>query len=91
MKHVAHALTPSDRMTRQPPAQLLAALAEVGVAPDDYALIQRAKELVDEVNSRLRERRSNMAYVVMFCAAPPQHPGSTSAAQAVSQTREQAG
>ena len=77
-------------MTRQPPEQLLAALAEVGVAPDDYALIQHAKELVDEVNARLRERRSNMAYVVMFCAAPPQHWGSVTASKDAPQTRGQA-
>ena len=59
-------------MTRQPPAPLLAALAEVGVAADDYALIQRAKDLVDEVNVRLRERGSNMVYFVMFCSTPNQ-------------------
>ena len=70
VEHAPDAHSASDRMNGQPPAQLLAALAEVGVAADDYALILRAKELVDEVNRRLRERRSNMVYVVTFCAAP---------------------
>ena len=52
-------------------AQLLAALAEVGVEPDDYALVEQAKALVDEVNARLRARGSVMVYSVAFCASRP--------------------
>ena len=76
-------------MTRRPPAQLLAALAEVGVSPDDYALIERAKELIDEVNARLRERKSNMTYCVMFCATPPRPWDHATATEAAPQTRWQ--
>jgi hypothetical protein len=61
-------------MTDQARTQLLAALADVGVEPDDYALIEDAKALVDEVNARLRARKSYMVYSVTFCAAPPPQP-----------------
>jgi hypothetical protein len=59
-------------MTREARALLLAALAEVGVEPDDYALIEQAKILVDAVNARLRARGSNMVYSVAFCARAPE-------------------
>ncbi len=55
-------------MTAEARASLLAALAEVGVEPDDFALIEQAKALVDGVNARLRARGSNMVYSVTFCA-----------------------
>jgi hypothetical protein len=51
--------------------QLLAALADVGVEPDDYAAIEQARALVDGVNERLRARGSRMVYTVTFCNAPP--------------------
>jgi hypothetical protein len=52
-------------------AGLLAALADVGVQPDDYALIEQARALVDEVNARLRTRGSRMIYTITFCNALP--------------------
>ena len=55
-------------------ARLLAALADVGVEPDDYELIEQAKALVDEVNRRLRSRHSEMLYSVTFCAVGPLRP-----------------
>lgn len=58
-------------MTGEARALLLAALAEVGVEPEDYALIEQAKILVDGVNARLRTRGSNMVYSVTFCARAP--------------------
>ena len=51
--------------------ELLAALADVGVQPDDYALIEQARALVDEVNARLRSRGSRMIYTITFCNAVP--------------------
>jgi len=51
--------------------ELLAALADVGVEPADYALIEQARALVDEVNARLRVRGSRMIYTVTFCNALP--------------------
>ncbi len=58
-------------MTGGPSATLLAALAEVGVEPDDYALIEQARTLVDAVNARIRARGSIMVYSVAFCARAP--------------------
>ena len=52
-------------------AHVLAALADAGVEPDDYALIEQAKSLVDAVNARLQARRSAVVYSVTFCVAPP--------------------
>jgi hypothetical protein len=52
-------------------AQVLAALADAGVDPDDYALIEQARILVDTVNARLRARSSAVVYSVTFCVAPP--------------------
>jgi phage-related protein len=49
--------------------ELLAALADVGVQPDDYELIEQARSLVDEVNARLRRRGSRMIYTIAFCNA----------------------
>jgi hypothetical protein len=51
--------------------ELLAALADVGVQPDDYALIEEARTLVDTVNRRLRRRGSRMIYTITFCNALP--------------------
>jgi phage-related protein len=51
--------------------ELLAALAGVGVQPDDYELIEQARSLVDEVNARLRRRGSRMIYTITFCNAVP--------------------
>jgi hypothetical protein len=51
--------------------ELLAALAGVGVQPDDYELIEQARSLVDEVNARLRRRGSGMIYTITFCNAVP--------------------
>jgi len=51
--------------------ELLAALADVGVEPDDYALIEQARALVDKVNGRLRRRGSRMIYTITFCNAVP--------------------
>ena len=51
--------------------ELLAALADVGVQPDDYALIEQARTLVDTVNKRLRRRGSRMIYTITFCNAVP--------------------
>jgi hypothetical protein len=51
--------------------ELLAALADVGVQPDDYALIEQARALVDTVNARLRRRGSRMIYTITFCNAVP--------------------
>jgi phage-related protein len=51
--------------------ELLAALADVGVQPDDYALIEQARALVDEVNARLQRRGSRMIYTITFCHAVP--------------------
>jgi hypothetical protein len=51
--------------------ELLAALADVGVQPDDYALIEEARALVDTVNKRLRRRGSRMIYTITFCNAVP--------------------
>jgi hypothetical protein len=51
--------------------ELLAALADVGVEPDDYALIEEARTLVDTVNRRLRRRGSRMIYTITFCNALP--------------------
>jgi hypothetical protein len=61
MREFAHASKP----------ELLAALADVGVQPEDYALIERARGLVDEVNARLRRRGSRMIYTIAFCNAVP--------------------
>jgi hypothetical protein len=58
-------------MTGPAKPQLLAALADVGVQPDDYALIEQARALVDEVNARLRSRGSRMIYMITFCNAVP--------------------
>jgi hypothetical protein len=58
-------------MRRQVKPQLLAALADVGVQPADYALIEQARELVDEVNERLHARGSRMIYMITFCAPVP--------------------
>ncbi len=58
-------------MTRPANPQLLAALADVGVQPADYALIEQARALVDEVNARLRSRGSRMIYMITFCNAVP--------------------
>ncbi len=52
-------------------AELLAALADVGVQPDDFALIEQARALVDQVNARLRTRGSRMIYTITFCNALP--------------------
>jgi hypothetical protein len=60
-----------DRMTSLAKEQLLAALADVGVEPADYALIEQARALVDEVNARLRTRGSRMIYLITFCNATP--------------------
>jgi len=73
-REVARAQRQGGRMTDRARTQLLAALADVGVEPDDYALIEDAKALVDEVNARLRARKSCMVYSVTFCAAPPPQP-----------------
>lgn len=54
--------------------QLLAALADVGVEPEDYALIEQARALVDSVNTRLRSRGSRMVYLITFCNATPTRP-----------------
>lgn len=62
---------PGDRAAGGSRARLLAALADVGVEPDDYELIEQAKALVDEVNGRLRSRHSAMLYSVTFCAVSP--------------------
>ena len=70
----AHSDKPKARLTGQSPAQLLAALADVGIEPGDYVLIEQAKDLVDEVNRRLWARRSQMVYSVTFCAAGPLRP-----------------
>jgi hypothetical protein len=51
--------------------ELLAALAGVGVLPDDYELIEQARAIVDEVNARLRRRGSRMIYTITFCNAVP--------------------
>jgi hypothetical protein len=51
--------------------ELLAALAGVGVQPDDFELIEQARSLVDEVNARLRRRGSHMIYTITFCTAVP--------------------
>jgi phage-related protein len=51
--------------------ELLAALAGVGVQPDDFELIEQARSLVDEVNARLRRRGSRMIYTITFCNAVP--------------------
>jgi hypothetical protein len=59
-------------MRGQVKPQLLAALADVGVEPADYALIEQARELVDEVNERLRTRGSRMIYMITFCAPVPE-------------------
>jgi hypothetical protein len=59
------------RVTGRARAQLLAALAEVGVEPEDYALIEQARALVDDVNARLRARKSTMIYTVTFWSALP--------------------
>jgi hypothetical protein len=65
----------SGLMTRPANPQLLAALADVGVQPDDYELIEQARALVDEVNARLRTRGSRMIYMITFCnAVPLRHP-----------------
>ena len=61
----------SGLMTGPVKPQLLAALADVGVEPDDYALIEQARTLVDEVNERLRRRGSGMIYMISFCNAVP--------------------
>lgn len=58
-------------MTSLAKDQLLAALADVGVEPADYALIEQARALVDEVNARLRTRGSRMIYLITFCNATP--------------------
>ncbi len=58
-------------MTSLAKEQLLAALADVGVEPADYALIEQARALVDEVNARLRTRGSRMIYLITFCNATP--------------------
>jgi hypothetical protein len=52
-------------------AHVLAALADAGVDPGDYALIEQAKSLVDTVNARLRTRGAMVVYSVTFCVAPP--------------------
>ena len=67
-------------------ARLLAALADVGVEPDDYALIEQAKALVDEVNARLRARSAEMVYSVTFCAAQPRRPHDHETSNAAVQT-----
>jgi hypothetical protein len=58
-------------MTGPARAQLLAALADVGVQPDDYELIEQARALIDDVNARLRTRGSRMIYMITFCNSTP--------------------
>jgi hypothetical protein len=58
-------------IARSAKPRLLAALADVGVQPDDYALIEQARALVDEVNARLQRRGSRMIYTITFCHARP--------------------
>ena len=45
-------------------AALMAALADHGVTPDDYRLIEKARRLVDQVNARLSARGATLAYTV---------------------------
>ena len=60
--------------------QLLAALADVGVQPEDYALIEQARALVDAVNNRLHSRGSRMVYLITFCNATPARPADRASA-----------
>jgi hypothetical protein len=53
----------------KPKAQLLAALAEVGVTPEDYQDIQRAQALVHKVNARLAARHAAVVYALTVCPA----------------------
>ena len=53
----------------KPKAQLLAVLAEVGVTPEDYGDVQRARRLVDQVNARLAARGAAVLYAITMCSA----------------------
>jgi hypothetical protein len=54
---------------------LPAALADHGVSADDYAKIQQARYLVDQVNADVVDRGGNIAYCVSMHVVEPVRPG----------------
>jgi hypothetical protein len=48
-----------------------AALADAGMEPADYEMIQQARQRVDEVNERMRRRGSPVAYAVILLTITP--------------------
>jgi hypothetical protein len=54
---------------------LMTALADAGVSGDDYLKVQKARELVDEVNAAVAARGGTVAYAVTMVATEPVRPG----------------
>lgn len=52
---------------------LLELLAELGVTEQDYADIERAERIVEEVNRRLWARRAKTRYALLSHGAQPNH------------------
>lgn len=48
-----------------------AVLADAGVAPEDYELIQQARRRIDEVNTRLQQRGAQLVFAVTMASAVP--------------------
>lgn len=46
--------------------KLQAALADVGVTPDDYGDVEKARRIIDRVNARLAARAAPVRYAVTF-------------------------
>jgi len=49
-------------------------LGDCGVTVDDYAAIQQARVLVDEVNARLAERAATVRFAVTITPVTPVRP-----------------
>jgi hypothetical protein len=50
---------------------LMAALADHGVTPDDYAKIEKARRLTDEVNAAIAAAGGTVAYAVTMVSTVP--------------------
>jgi len=55
------------------------ALADAGLTPAEYDLIQQARWHIDEVNARLRAVGAPMQYAVTLCTTTPIRPSDPSA------------
>jgi hypothetical protein len=76
-------------VTEEARQQLMAALADLGVDAEDYARIEQARALVDDVNARLSARSSNLVYTVTLRTTPPAMPVDAAAILDAAQLAEQ--